>query len=68
VGGTAIPVVPCYLAGAFEAWPKGKIVPRPRSLHLKFGEPRSYAHLQEGKESALHVSADLRNAVAALAP
>lgn len=68
VAGTAIPVVPCYLAGAFEAWPKGKIFPRPRRLRLKIGEPRSYAHLQPGKESSLHVSADLRNAVAALAP
>lgn len=67
VAGTAIPVVPCYLAGAFEAWSKGKIIPRPHRLLLKIGEPRSYAHLQPGKESALHVSADLRNAVAALA-
>jgi len=64
--GTQIPIVPCYLHGAFEAWPKGKIVPRPRKLRLRIGEPRIYAELPAGRESSLHVSADLQKAVAAL--
>jgi len=66
VAGTQIPIVPCYLDGAFKAWPKGKIVPRPRKLRLRIGEPKIYAHLPAGKESSLHVSADLQKAVAAL--
>jgi 1-acyl-sn-glycerol-3-phosphate acyltransferase len=64
--GTQIPVVPCYLSGAFEAWPKGKIVPRPRKLRLRIGEPKIYSHLSAGKDSSMQVSADLQNAVAAL--
>ena len=66
VAGTQIPIVPCYLAGGFEAWPKGKIIPRPRTLRLRIGEPRVYADLPAGKDSYLQVSADLQKAVAAL--
>jgi 1-acyl-sn-glycerol-3-phosphate acyltransferase len=65
--GSQIPVVPCHLAGAFEAWPKGKIFPHPRHLRLRIGEPRNYANLPAGKESSVRVSEDLRNAVMALA-
>jgi len=64
--GTQIPIVPCYLAGAFEAWPKGKLVPRPRKLRLRIGSPRTYADLTPGKDSSLQVSLDLQKAVAAL--
>ncbi|HEX2061961.1 MAG TPA: lysophospholipid acyltransferase family protein, partial [Thermoanaerobaculia bacterium] len=35
--GTGIPVVPCYLSGAYRAWPKGKWIPRPRKLKLVIG-------------------------------
>jgi 1-acyl-sn-glycerol-3-phosphate acyltransferase len=64
--GTEIPVVPCHLGGAFEAWPKGKMFPRPRRLQLKIGAPRNYAGLPPGKESSARVSEDLRSAVEAL--
>jgi len=64
--GTEIPVVPCHLAGAFEAWPKGKKFPRPRRLRLRIGAPRKYASLSPGKESSGRVSEDLRSAVVAL--
>jgi 1-acyl-sn-glycerol-3-phosphate acyltransferase len=61
--GAEFPVVPCHLAGAFEAWPKGRVIPRPGRLRLRIGPPRSYAALPEGKESAERISADLRDAV-----
>ena len=67
VAGTGIPVVPCHLAGAFEAWPKGKIFPRPRALRLRIGEPRKYSSLPPGKESSVQIGNDLRNAVLDLA-
>lgn len=64
--GTEIPVVPCHLAGAFEAWPKGKLFPRPRRLRLTIGKPRTYSHLPSGRDSSVQVSEDLRNAVVSL--
>ena len=67
VAGSELPVVPCHLSGAFEAWPKGKRLPRPRRLRLRIGAPRSYSALPTGRESAARISDDLRQAVLALA-
>jgi 1-acyl-sn-glycerol-3-phosphate acyltransferase len=67
VAGTNIPVVPCHLHGAFEAWPKGKLWPRPRKLRLRIGPPRPYADLPPGKESSEEISRDLHQAVCDLA-
>ncbi len=68
VAGTTLPVVPCYLQGAFAAWPKGRLFPAPRKLRLRIGEPRTYSTLpSERKESCEQISRDLQQAVAALA-
>lgn len=67
VAGTDVPVVPCHIAGACEACPKGRILPRPGRLRLFIGAPRTYASFHPGKESALHISAELREAVLELA-
>jgi 1-acyl-sn-glycerol-3-phosphate acyltransferase len=65
--GADLPVVPCHLAGAGAAWPKGTTFPRPRRVRLRLGAPRNYAALPPGKESADHVARDLRGAVLELA-
>ena len=68
LAGRDIPVVPCFLQGAFNAWPRSKSIPRPGKLTLRIGIPRTYAALGSGKEDALAVAADLERAVTALAP
>ena len=67
LAGTHVPVVPCYLDGTFRAWPKGTWFPRPRRVRLVIGQPRTYEHLGRGKDSALEISRDLREAILALA-
>ncbi|MBI3988096.1 MAG: 1-acyl-sn-glycerol-3-phosphate acyltransferase, partial [candidate division NC10 bacterium] len=67
LAGTDVPVLPCHLAGAFEAWPKGRMLPRPGRLQLMIGAPRNYATLPPGKRSALQVCQELRQAVLELA-
>jgi len=67
LAGTSYPVIPCYLDGAFQAWPKGTWIPRPRGVRLSIGRPRDYSHLKRGKRAALHICQDLREAIAALA-
>lgn len=67
VAGTNIPIVPCYLRGAFHAWPKGKLWPRPRQLRLQIGPPRTYASLPPGKETSEQIGRDLQRAVCDLA-
>ena len=67
VAGTGIPVVPCHLQGAFEAYPKGGWCPLPRKLRLRIGAPRRFAGVPAGKDTAERISAELRGAVLELA-
>lgn len=64
LSGRDIPVIPCYLHGAFRAWPKGESLPRPRPISLHIGTPRNYAHLTPGKESSCSLAADLQTTIA----
>lgn len=68
LAGTNIPVVPCHLHGAHAAWPKGAWCPRPRRIRLTIGAPRDYSHLPHGKDAALRICGELREAVRTLAP
>jgi 1-acyl-sn-glycerol-3-phosphate acyltransferase len=53
--GTNVPVVPCYLHGAFRAWPKGAWVARPFRLELRIGEPVTFALESDPKAVAASV-------------
>lgn len=66
VAGTDIPVVPCFLGGAYRAWPKGAWIPRPRKLTLRIGPPMSFAGVPNDKEGARRVAAELEAAVKGL--
>ena len=45
VAGVDVPVVPCYIAGAFEVLPAGCKFPRPRKIALRVGPPLRFGHL-----------------------
>jgi 1-acyl-sn-glycerol-3-phosphate acyltransferase len=66
LAGRSIPVIPCYLNGAFRAWRKGQWLPRPGRISLAFGTAKSYEHLPAGKESACVIAQELHHAVAEL--
>jgi 1-acyl-sn-glycerol-3-phosphate acyltransferase len=55
-------VVPCYVDGAFRAWPKGRCTPRPRKVRLIIGGARPFSEEQE----AAAIAAQLREAVETL--
>jgi 1-acyl-sn-glycerol-3-phosphate acyltransferase len=67
VAGSTVPVVPCHVAGAAIAWPKGSVFPRPRCVQLRIGAPVCYDHLAAGKESAQQIAQSLKEAVEELA-
>ncbi len=67
LAGRPYPVLPCYLDGTFRAWPKGALVPRPARVRLAIGKPRTYERVEGNDAGALHICADLRAAVLALA-
>jgi len=63
LAGRDVAVVPCYLQGAFEAWPKGRCLPRPKKVRLIVGPPRNYAASRSNKNDIALVAAELRSAV-----
>jgi 1-acyl-sn-glycerol-3-phosphate acyltransferase len=67
VAGSDVSVLPCYLDGAFRAWPKGKRIPRPRKVRLIIGAPRNYLAMRPDKNSSAAVAAELHSAVKQLA-
>jgi 1-acyl-sn-glycerol-3-phosphate acyltransferase len=66
VAGRDLSVVPCYLDGAFRAWPKGRRLPRPKKVRLIVGEPRNYASRNADKIDISAITSELQRAVAEL--
>lgn len=66
VAGTDIPVIPCYLKGAFQAFPASAKFPRPKKVTLIIGEPVSFAHLENNKEGCAALAAELEQRVRSL--
>lgn len=66
IAGTDLPVLPCYLDGAFKAWPKGKAFPRPRKLRLFVGPALRFPGRTAVKDDAVAIANELRDAVLSL--
>lgn len=66
VAGTAVPVVPCYLHGAFDAWPAARNLPRPGPLRLVIGAPLAFADAATDRSGLNEVSAQCEAAVRSL--
>ncbi len=67
LAGTPIPVVPCHIAGAFEAFPPHGKLPRPRRLRITIGAPLAFAETGDDKAGWLHVAEATEAAVRRLA-
>ncbi len=63
LGGTSLPVVPCYLEGAGSALAKGRWFPRPWRIRVTIGQPRSYPLLRSDRMSHQLIAHDLEQAV-----
>jgi 1-acyl-sn-glycerol-3-phosphate acyltransferase len=66
VAGRDVAVVPCFIDGAFRAWPKGKRLPRPRKVRLIVGTQRNYGARNADKMELTTIASELRDAVIAL--
>ena len=67
VAGRDVAVLPCYLDGAFRAWPKGSHWPRPRKVRLIIGAPRNYVRITPDKAASSAIAEELHDAIARLA-
>jgi 1-acyl-sn-glycerol-3-phosphate acyltransferase len=63
VAGRDVTVLPCYLEGAFRAWPKGRHLPRPKKVRLIVGVPRNYSSHCASKIDICTIAAELHRAV-----
>jgi 1-acyl-sn-glycerol-3-phosphate acyltransferase len=66
VAGRDVTVLPCHLRGAFQAWPKGRRLPRPKKIRLIIGEPRNYSSRHADKIDISSIASELQHAVTEL--
>ena len=68
VAGSDVPVVPCHISGAFQAWPADKKLPRPRGrLTVHFGAPLQFQDLPNRRSGWNQVAEELQAEVEGLA-
>ncbi|MGE5212510.1 MAG: lysophospholipid acyltransferase family protein [Nitrospirota bacterium] len=68
VAGRDVAVAPCFISGSFQAWPKGKRMPRPKKIRLIVGTPRNYRNRRTDRAEVSAIAAELRDAVNRLRP
>jgi len=68
VAGRDVTVAPCFIEGSFQAWPKGKRLPRPRKVRLVIGALRNYHDRGTDKTDICAITCELRDAVNELRP
>jgi 1-acyl-sn-glycerol-3-phosphate acyltransferase len=68
VAGSAVPVVPCFLSGAFAAWPPSRRLPRPGRLRLQIGAPLAFREVPNDRAGWLTLAAACETAVRGLGP
>ncbi|MFO0997037.1 MAG: lysophospholipid acyltransferase family protein [Alphaproteobacteria bacterium] len=67
VAGTTVPVVPCHIAGAFDAFPPSNHWPRPHPLGLAIGRPLHFAATGNTMDGWTSIATALEESVRALA-
>ena len=63
LAGRDVSVLPCYVQGAFRAWPKGRRLPRPGKVRLIIGTPRNYGARGAERNDLCAIAAELHGAV-----
>ena len=63
LAGRDVSVLPCYVQGAFRAWPKGRRLPRPGKVRLIVGTARNYAGRGGEKSETGAIARELQRAV-----
>lgn len=63
VAGTDVPVVPCYLEGAYAAWPPTRRFPRPTAIRLFIGKPRTFLSAADGADECKKIAGCIEEAV-----
>jgi 1-acyl-sn-glycerol-3-phosphate acyltransferase len=60
---TQVPLIPCYLDGAFRAMPPGSPWPRPAKLRVTVGSPMLFDHASNDREGWRTIAREAEDAV-----
>ena len=63
VAASDVPVVPCHVAGAHDAWPPARHRPRPRPVSVRIGRPLRFADAPNDRDGWERVARDAEAAV-----
>jgi len=63
-----VPIIPCYLAGAFHACPPGSTLPRPRPITLCVGPALDVSQNENRRDGWQKTVASIREAIEKLSP
>ncbi len=66
-----VPVIPAYVDGTYESWPKGKLLPKPGRISVTYGPPIHLDDLYRQKperETYEKIAARLMESIARLKP
>jgi 1-acyl-sn-glycerol-3-phosphate acyltransferase len=55
-----VPIVPAAMEGAFQAWPRWRLLPRPGTIHVSFGPPIPPEQIARLDDEALMAEVDRR--------
>jgi 1-acyl-sn-glycerol-3-phosphate acyltransferase len=66
VAGTAVPVIPCYLSGTFDALPPHAKWPRSANIALKIGKPCQFENISNERNGWRTIAEKLQNEVRTL--
>src|SRR5438046_96493 len=58
LAGRNVSVLPCYVQGAFRAWPKGRRLPRPAKVRLIVGQPLNYSSRHAAKSELCAIASE----------
>ena len=61
--GTSVPVVPCHLSGAFEAFPPEARFPRPRKIRIMIGTPLVFESIRNRRHGWDEIATRARDAI-----
>ena len=66
IAGAPVPVVPCFIEGAFHAFRPETKVPRPLPISLRIGPPLLFSDVENARAGWQDIAARLEAAVTAL--
>jgi 1-acyl-sn-glycerol-3-phosphate acyltransferase len=68
IGGTSVPIVPCYITGAHAALAPGRKFPRPAKIRVDIGKPLVFEGEFNNREGWTRIVEDVEKAVLGLQP